>query len=327
MTVYGWDASDYDWTRGPMQMGPAKAAGVDFFTHKISEGSSIVHAHCGEALARARDAGIELLGAYHVVRSKPSVAAQVDFMLAAIDRQAPWWRDWPGFFFQTDLEHWGYDDVPPEIGVAFTDEVHRRTGRWCVLYAPKWAYGNSIPGSDPLWASDYGSNPAVPLKQGYPGDASPRWAPYSGRVPIFLQYGSRLIIGTQPACDGNAYRGTLAELRALITGTTEGEDMHLVRSGASDATVCLATGAIAASGKYAALHITSAEILKSYEALGVKTVQLPTGVTIEGSALYDVNPAPWPGVGVAAHVHSFSIDLSETGTTDPSSPVASPGNG
>jgi hypothetical protein len=40
-------------------------------------------------------------------------------------------------------------------------------------------------------------------------------------VPTFLQYGSRLTIGSQPGCDANAFRGTLDQLRALITGGNE----------------------------------------------------------------------------------------------------------
>lgn len=217
MTIYGWDASDFDWGRGPMDLNSAKAAGVDFFTYKITEGTRTVHQHCGEALQRARDAGIEFLGAYHVIRTG-AVAPQVDFMLQQLDKQVPWWRTWPGWFFQVDLEKWDYDAVAPEYGVACCEEIARRTGRWVVLYAPKWAYGDTIPGTDPLWASNYGTNPNVPLKQGYPGDSSSRWNPYSGRVPVFLQYGSQLIIGNQNWCDGNAYRGTIDQLRELITG-------------------------------------------------------------------------------------------------------------
>jgi len=225
MTVFGWDASDFDWDRnGSLDLVSAKAAGVDFFTHKITEGTHTKHWHCGEALARARDAGIEFLGVYVVVRTGP-VGPQVDYALAELGRQVPWWNEHPGFFFQVDLEHWDYDKVAPEQGAEMCRQLHERTGRWVVLYAPKWAYGNTIPGDDPLWASDYGTNPVVELKAGYPGDKSSRWVAYSGRTPVFLQYGSRLTIGHNHTCDGNAYRGTVAELRALITGSTQEDDM------------------------------------------------------------------------------------------------------
>ena len=32
MTVFGWDASDYDWGRGPMNLAAARTDGIDFFT-------------------------------------------------------------------------------------------------------------------------------------------------------------------------------------------------------------------------------------------------------------------------------------------------------
>jgi hypothetical protein len=50
----------------------------------------------------------------------------------------------------------------------------------------------------------------------YPGDSSSRWNAYSGQVPEILQYSSSATIGGQTTCDANAYRGTLAELTALL---------------------------------------------------------------------------------------------------------------
>jgi len=125
----------------------------------------------------------------------------------------------PGFFLQVDLEHWPYDQVVPAQGVAACGLLRQRSGHWVVLYAPQWAYGNTIGGSDPLWASAYGGNPAVDFRQAYPGDGDgKRWQSYSGRTPVFVQYGSATTIGRQPGCDANAFRGSLADLRQLITG-------------------------------------------------------------------------------------------------------------
>jgi hypothetical protein len=155
--------------------------------------------------------------------SHGSIAAQVDYAIAEADRQVPWWRGWPGWFWQVDLEHWGYDNVAPDLGVQMCAMLRARTNRWVVLYAPFWAYGNSIGGSDPLWASSYGNNSATPYRDRYPGDNGPGWTPYSGRVPVFWQYGSRMTVGSQPTCDVNAFRGSLDQLKALIQG--KGGDM------------------------------------------------------------------------------------------------------
>ncbi|NJC70875.1 hypothetical protein HC031_14290 [Planosporangium thailandense] len=214
-----------------MDVDAAVRDGITFFTHKATEGTTIRHVHYGEALNRARAAGMPLMGAYMVVRTPGNnghgaVPAQVDYALAYLDSQTPWWRTTPEFFIQVDTEHWGYDDVAPQYGVTACSLLRARTGKWVVLYAPRWAYGDGIPGNDPLWASSYGANPAVPYRQAYPGDGSSGWASYSGRTPTILQYGSRLTIGTQPYCDADAFRGTVAQMRALITGV----DMDAVQN-------------------------------------------------------------------------------------------------
>lgn len=233
MTIFGWDASDYDWGRGPMDLASAKAAGVDFFTYKATESTNVKHVHYGEALNRARAAGVEFLGAYIVPRSGPSVSAQVDYFLAYVNEQTPWWTTYPGFFFQVDTEKWPYDQVTPQRGADVCAELRSRTGRRVVHYAPQWAYNGNIPQPDPLWASDYGSNGTGTLQAKYPGDSSTRWNPYSGRKPTFLQFGSNIIIGRQNTCDGNAFIGTIADLRLFITGSpgVGGDDVIIVTYG------------------------------------------------------------------------------------------------
>jgi GH25 family lysozyme M1 (1,4-beta-N-acetylmuramidase) len=217
VTLYGWDASDFDWPRGPMDLAAARADGIDFFTHKATESTNTQHVHYGEALNRARAAGIPFLGAYHVIRTG-DIMAQVSYFLAYVTAQTPWWSSFGGWFFQADLEKWSYDPVAASMGPAFCAEVERRTGKRCILYAPKWAYGDSIGGSAPLWASAYGANPAGPYRNAYPGDASPSWGAYSGRTPAILQFGSQATIGRQPTCDINAFRGTVADFAQLIGG-------------------------------------------------------------------------------------------------------------
>jgi hypothetical protein len=205
-----------------MDLVAAKNGGVAFFTFKATESTNVKHVHYGEALNRARAAGIEFMGAYIVPRSGPSVSAQVDYFLAYVNAATPWWTSTPGFFFQVDTEQWPYDKVTAQRGADVCAEVRRRTGRQVVHYAPSWAYGDSIPQPDPLWSSKYGTNPVGSLQSTYPGDSSSRWAAYSGRVPTFLQFGSNVIIGSQHTCDGNAFRGTVEQLRTFITGSAAG---------------------------------------------------------------------------------------------------------
>jgi hypothetical protein len=220
VTIYGWDASDYDWSRGPMDLAAARRDGIDFFTHKATESTNVVHGHYGDALNRARAAGIPYLGAYVVPRTPGnggagSVAQQVVYFLAYLNAQTPWWRTWPGWFMQVDLEHWPYDQVPPTVGVDMCRTIQAATGKRPLLYAPRWAYGDTIPGGFPLWQSSYVGG-SGPYRQLYPGDGSAGWAAYSGQIPAVLQFSSAATIGTQPGCDINAFRGTPTEFARLI---------------------------------------------------------------------------------------------------------------
>jgi hypothetical protein len=223
VTQFVWDASDFDWPRGPMDLRAARGDGIVGFTHKATEATWVKHVHTGEALARARDAGLEFIGAYHVVRST-SPAAQVDYFLSYLDQVAPWWRSFPGFFLQVDLELWPYDRVTAATGMEFARLLVAAQPKRVITYASRGQYGNSLAGIvTPLWNAAYGLNPAVHYPDAYRGDGSANWAPYSGLAPVLWQYGSQLRIGSQPTCDCSAFRGTLDELRALIGG----EDMAL----------------------------------------------------------------------------------------------------
>jgi GH25 family lysozyme M1 (1,4-beta-N-acetylmuramidase) len=226
VTLFFWDASDFDWGRGPMDLNAAKADGITAFTHKATEGTSVKHNHTGEALSRALNAGFEFIGAYHVVRSI-NVSAQVDYFLSYLDQVAPWWRAFPGFFMQVDLELWPYDQVSASTGMAFASALVAAQPKRVITYASRGQYGNSLTGIiTPLWNAAYGSDPAVHYPLAYPGDGSSNWAPYSGWTPVLWQYGSRTIIGTQPNCDASAYRGSLDDLRVLIKGANMSSEWH-----------------------------------------------------------------------------------------------------
>jgi hypothetical protein len=219
VTTFGWDASDYDWDRGPMDLGAARRDGIDFFTHKLTEGATWRAVHAQTALTRARTAGVPFLGGYHVVRSGTSSAAQVANLLGYADAIVPWWRTYPGWFWQVDLELWGYDNVSAAKGKEFTDALRGAQRKNVVMYASRGQYGDSLSGVNAeLWNANYGANPIGHYRELYPGDGSSRWTAYSGKTPKILQYGSRLTIGSQPTCDANAFRGTVADLGTTLVG-------------------------------------------------------------------------------------------------------------
>lgn len=220
MPIFGWDASHYDWDRGSMNLAAAVRDGIVFGTHKIGEGFRYADDRYTDWYSRARAAGVGLLGAYYV-NLPGDQQTQADRFLALLDSEAPGWRTGP-FVLQVDAEKFDYMDRAPnptEIR-AFCDRLVARTASRFrpVVYAPRWVYGDTLRGLGyPLWASNYGSNPTVHYRQAYPGDGSTRWVAYSGQTPTILQYGSRCTIGSQTICDANAFRGTLEQLRALVT--------------------------------------------------------------------------------------------------------------
>jgi GH25 family lysozyme M1 (1,4-beta-N-acetylmuramidase) len=218
VTIYGVDLSHYD---NPNVRG-ALDEGFSFMTHKA--GGDAIDAELGAWWSNVRTLPEDrmLLGAYWVLYPG-NPAGRADAFLTRLDSQCPGWRDRDAFILQADCEKWGGDPstMPGRSDIqTFCDRLHARTGLVPVVYAPRWAYGDTLTGLDyPLWASSYvtGSGAASSL---YPGDTSSRWAAYSGQTPAILQFTSSATIAGQTTCDANAHRGTLTDLKALVTGGT-----------------------------------------------------------------------------------------------------------
>ena len=220
MTIYGWDTSHFDGRIDAATARRAVAEGIAFATAKVGEGGTYDDPADGGNLAAFRDAGVPLIGGYYVPRTPGDpVADQVAHCIALADRDEPWWRTFPGWFWQVDLETWGYDNVAASTGIAFGTLLATRTGRVAIMYASHGEYGNRLTAwVGPLWNANYPSGAHAPFKDLYPGDHYAGWDPYSGQVPAICQYASTAIIAGMTTCDANAYRGTLAELTALLTG-------------------------------------------------------------------------------------------------------------
>lgn len=212
------------------------AEGFRFITHKAGgdRDDPEIGAWWNGVQGLGRDV---LLGAYWV-QYPGSPTGRADAFLARLDSQCPGWRARDAFLLQVDCEKWNGDPatMPGRTDIkAFCARLVARTGGKYrpVVYAPKWAYGDTLTGLGfPLWASSYvsGSGAASAL---YPGDTSARWAAYSGQTPAILQFTSSATIAGQSTCDANAFRGTLAQLKELvtpppvITPPQEGPDVNL----------------------------------------------------------------------------------------------------
>lgn len=233
-TTYGWDGSHYDYSRGPMDIEAAVRDGIQFFTCKATEGTTGRDTYTGTSLARARSAGLEVMGAYHVVRTA-NIKAQVDNLLSYVGLVAPWWRDMPYWMWQCDLERWSYDNVDARYGVDFSHELYNRTSRTVFMYASKGQYGSELNNAGfPLWNANYGTNPRQHYREAYPGDDSSRWS--RGSMDVLLQYGSLTTMGSQRSCDANAFRGSLDELKRIVA-----PNLHPDTTTNGEATMFLAT--------------------------------------------------------------------------------------
>jgi hypothetical protein len=165
-----------------------------------------------------------VLGAYWVLYPGNPVGRAAQF-LERLDAVCPGWRNRDAFILQADCEKWNNNPAtrPGKADIkAFCDSLSSRTqGRYRpVVYAPKWAYEDSLTGLGyPLWSSSYvsGSGYGSVLYAKAGGNSGAGWKAYSGQVPAIWQFSSAVNIPPQTTCDGNAFRGDVPALKALVT--------------------------------------------------------------------------------------------------------------
>lgn len=226
--IFGVDLSDFDSDRGntPAIVSQYRAAGISFLTHKITEwgsGTVTVHRKAGGMLTAGRDSGIPFLGGYIVCRSGRSVEDQVAEYVKQLDSMLPWWRTFPGFFHQVDLERWEYDAVSADVGNVTCDILRGVTRQPVLLYASKGQYGNSNL-SQPRWNANYPTEAAMEFKALYAsvgGNTGPGWVMYGAPtvLPKIWQYSSKAIVAGQGTTDVNAFRGPESDFaKMLLTG-------------------------------------------------------------------------------------------------------------
>lgn len=232
-TIFGLDFSHYDQVPDGARV---VDEGFEFMTHKAGGDSDDSELGAWwKALKPQR--GKLLLGAYWVLRRTDGTMAANAF-LARLDSQCPGWRDGP-FILQLDCESWQKGAIPaPTKGQIqqCANRLHATMPKLRpIVYAPEWVYGDSLDGLGyPLWASSYVGTPAGPASKMYPGDTSSRWHVYSGQAPEVLQFTSSATAAGQTTCDANAYRGTQAELTALLAPGWKVENMDLTKQNLAD---------------------------------------------------------------------------------------------
>ncbi len=222
MTVFLWDASHYDGTLTTADLAEAHREGIVGFTHKLGEGLGNIDPTAATALAAARNVGISVVGAYWFNHGNDRPADEVAALIAEANRHEPWWTDFPGWFWQADLERSPTGLPSPAWAKEFCDRLRDRTDRVVIAYASHGIYGNTLTGlGHPLWNANYPSNRQASFKDLYPGDTYSGWNRYSGQIPVLCQYTSSATIAGHSTCDANAYRGTLTQLLEQVMATID----------------------------------------------------------------------------------------------------------
>ena len=217
MSIFGWDMSHYD----APNPSTAPSQGIEFITHKAGGDSQSGDPEIGTWWSYVRTYSTDvMLGAYWVLLGGDSPISSADAFLTKLDAKCPSWRDRDSFILQVDCEEWNGDpDTVPTLAQinAFCDRLMDRTdGAYQpIAYAPKWVYGSVSGLRYPVWASSYVSGSGS-FRSLYPGDDSSHWGGY-GKAITILQYSSNATIGGQGTSDANAYRGTLDQLKHLLS--------------------------------------------------------------------------------------------------------------
>lgn len=234
MTIIWADVSHHDWNRrgGNMDWPAVRSQTSSVMcaraTYGDPAGFSPPTYHFADFQTGARNAGFSLRGGYHnLVRGDAaSMRRQVDWFRRELDSQGCHWAmlDIERYKELVERNLWPeWSDV-----LRFRDAWHAVESRPLAYYLPKWLwsgyYGTDLrqlPG--PLVQSHYltgiyGSPTQIYNAGG--GDSGTGWDDYYGnRYPDIWQYSATCTVaGASDQTDVNAFRGSLEQLTALLTG-------------------------------------------------------------------------------------------------------------
>jgi GH25 family lysozyme M1 (1,4-beta-N-acetylmuramidase) len=212
--IFGIDASSYqgfvDWRR----VDETTAFGWE----KVTEGTGYVNPYWEPAkaamLARRAVSGFTP-GAFLFLRDDSSGAAQADFFARVAG-------DLTGFGIAIDCEPEGSSRPGYATARAAVAELrklfpHHPEGG----YQPPWYWGGlDTTFCDWTWPSRYLAGFGTPAWL-YSRVPAAWWGAYGGRVPALLQFTSSAVVpGVNGRVDCSAFRGTPAQYRQLVTGST-----------------------------------------------------------------------------------------------------------
>ncbi|MGI5200640.1 glycoside hydrolase family 25 protein [Spirillospora sp. CA-108201] len=219
--LYGVDVASY---QGTPNWSAVQRAGIRFGFSKVTENTDYTNPTWRHNRAGMLALGSGFVpGAYHFLHGGNGAAQARHFLSKAGDLSR--------FAVALDIEASGANATTAKDWVA---ELKERTGGHPVIgYFPRWyweAHGRpDLSFFDTIWQSRYVSGSGTPAAL-YEKVPSSWWVQFGGEPISILQYSSSGSVPTIPGrCDVNAYRGSLAELRALALGSHQ-EDEVPIRS-------------------------------------------------------------------------------------------------
>jgi len=170
---------------------------------KATEGTYYRDAQYANFKAQAAHVGA-VFSAYHFLKAGNG-AGQADYCHAMVGSTP----------VMLDVETEGTSKPTVADCAAFIARMHDLGGRVWGAYFPQWYWqqvgGNLASLGVAIVSSNYTTY----------SDSGPGWAPYGGVSPTVWQYTDKQSYGGQ-TIDFNAYKGTVAQLAALINGTASG---------------------------------------------------------------------------------------------------------
>lgn len=186
----------------------ALQAGTPACFAKATEGTGYADPYYAHYKAEAARVGA-LFGGYHFLHAGNG-AGQAQFCFQHVGAGIP---------VMIDQEPTGSSNPTVQDSLDFAAEF-RTLGGICVLnYLPRWYWVSlGSPSLLPLASAGLALVSSSYPSGGY-SDTGPGWQAYGGVAPVIWQYTDAQSYSGQPV-DFNAFRGTVAELEALLLGDT-----------------------------------------------------------------------------------------------------------
>lgn len=240
MTVLWTDVSKHDWNRrgGPLDWSKILPATSRCMCARLTygdpQGYNPSSPYGVEMVRAAKTAGADLRGGYHnlIKGDQASINRQVDYLRREMDRAGANWG-------MLDVER--YKELLDNGLYPRWDDVRQFDDRWAAVedrvlaqYLAEWVWvalgkpdlrvlrGPLINANYPLGTT---ADDPADLYRRCGGNTGTGWDPFGGRTPDGWQYSARAVVpGASSQTDVNAYRGTFAQLQALLTPQQE-DDM------------------------------------------------------------------------------------------------------